>query len=595
MAFIAGPMSAAAAVPRSVGVARGSCCRCLRSSRFKVAVLSLAGVIGRFLATSEPAASMPCHSIRQNTPPAVVSRSPSIEIAARWGIPAGMSPRRRSDRIAAEPRMNGLESLLALVVAATILAAIARRVGAPYPVFLAIGGAILAFVPGAPVFSIPPDLALAIFLAPILLDAAYDASPRDLKDNWLPLTSLVVFAVSLTTIAVAVVVRALIPAMPWAPAIALGAIVAPPDAAAATAVLRQLRPPHRILTILEGESLLNDASALLIYRLAVGAVVAGGFSIGAVAPTFLFAVVGSVIVGPTLGWLMLRINDRVRDVPTAVILQFVTTFGVWIVADRIGLSGVLTMVCFAITVARTAPERTPARIRVPAYAVWDTVVFMLNVMAFIFIGLQSRPILESLEPTARSRYLAVAGVVLLTVIVVRIAWHMSFNAVIRRRERKYGFHPPRPMLRPAVGSGLMISWAGMRGIVSLAAALALPAAFPFRGLIVLTAFAVVLGTLIIQGLTLGPLLKRLDLQDDDPVGHEVGAARERALQASLARFEHDRSPDAEALRHELIAHLGTEEEKFQDSDGRTFTHSDIHRKALEAARQAVHAMRASDE
>ena len=171
------------------------------------------------------------------------------------------------------------------------------------------------------------------------------------------MTGLVVFAVGLTTIAVAVVARALMPTLPWAPAIALGAVVAPPDAAAATAVLRQLKPPQRILTILEGESLLNDASALLIYRLAVGAVAAQGFSIGAVAPTFLLGVVGSVVVGPILGWVTLRLNDRVRDVPTAIILQFVATFGVWILADRIGLSGVLTMVCYAMTVARTAPER----------------------------------------------------------------------------------------------------------------------------------------------------------------------------------------------------------------------------------------------
>ena len=161
-------------------------------------------------------------------------------------------------------------------------------------------------------------------------------------------------------------------------------------------------------------------------------------------------------------------------------------------------------------------------------------IFTLNVLAFIFIGLQIRPILESLDAAARGRYFAVAAAVLLTVIVVRIAWHMSFNAVIRWRERRFGFHPPRPMLRPSVGSGLVISWAGMRGIVTLAAALALPAVFPFRDLIVLTAFSVVLGTLALQGLTLGPLLRVLDLRDDDPVGQEVAAARERALRAGLA-------------------------------------------------------------
>src|ERR1700720_492150 len=279
--------------------------------------------------------------------------------------------------------MRELEVLIGLGLAATVLAAAARRVGAPYPVFLALGGAILAFVPGAPSFTVLPELALELFVAPVLRAAAYDASPRDLRDNWAPVTGLVVFAVGLTTIAVAAVARTLMPAMPWAPAIALGAVVAPPDAAAATAVLRQLRPPHRILTILEGESLLNDASALLIYRLAVGAVAANGFSIGAVAPTFFLTVAGSLVAGPALGWLVHRLMERVKHIPTAIILQFVSTFGVWMLADRIGLSGVLTMVCYAISVARVAPERTPARIRIPSYAVWETVVFMLNVLAFV--------------------------------------------------------------------------------------------------------------------------------------------------------------------------------------------------------------------
>ena len=452
--------------------------------------------------------------------------------------------------------MSQLEQLLGLFLAGILLAAAARRVGAPYPVFLALGGALLTFVPGAPSFSVPPELALALFIAPVLLDAAFDASPRDLRDNWAPVTSLVVFAVGLTTFVVAVVVRALMPDIPWAPAIVLGAVVAPPDAAAATAVLRQLKPPHRILTILEGESLLNDASALLIYRLAVGAVAANEFSVSTVAPTFLLAVVGSVVVGPALGWLTLRWSHRIQHVPTSIILQFVTTFGVWILAEHIGLSGVLTMVCYAITVARTAPERTPARTRVPTYAVWDTVIFALNILAFIFIGLQIRPILDSLEWVDKGRYLTVAGAVVVTVILVRLAWHMSFNAVIRWHHRRTGFNPPRPMLRPTVGSGLVISWAGMRGIVSLAAALALPIGFPYRNLIVLTAFSVVLGTLIIQGLTLKPLLRALKLHDDDPVGQEVRVARERALKAGLASFADNHSPIAKAVRQEFTGPSG---------------------------------------
>jgi CPA1 family monovalent cation:H+ antiporter len=491
--------------------------------------------------------------------------------------------------------MKDLEQLLGLFVAAVMLAAAARRVGAPYPVFLAIGGALLAFVPGGPSFIVPPDLALALFVAPVLLDAAYDTSLRDLRDNWAPVTGLVIFAVALTTAAVAWVVHALVPAIPWAAAVALGAIVAPPDAVAATAVLRPLRPPHRVLTVLEGESLLNDASALLIYRLAVGAIAARGFSVADVAPTFLIGVPGSVAAGFALGWVIHRLIERVEHVPTAIIVQFVSTYGVWMFADRVGLSGVLTTVCSAIAVSRTAPGRTPARIRVPSYAVWDTVVFALNVLAFIFIGLQIRPILDSLAAADRTRYLYVAGAVLLTVIVVRFAWHMPFNAVVRWRHRRFGFHPPRPMLRPTVGSGLVISWAGMRGIVTLAAALALPEGFPYLNLIVLTAFAVVLGTLVIQGLTLAPLLRALDLHDDDPVGRELSAARERALSAGLASVADDRSVVAGLVRQELEARLGRKESAADKGGEARAPHAERRRRALRAARVALLAMRDDDE
>ena len=434
---------------------------------------------------------------------------------------------------------------------------------------------------------------LALFVAPILLDAAYDASLRDLKDNWAPLVGLVIFSVVLTTFAVAAIVRLVIPEMPWAPAIALGAIVAPPDAVAATAVLRPLKPPHRLLTILEGESLLNDASALLIYRLAVGAVAAGNFSVSAIGPALLLAVTGSIILGPALGWLTLRLLSQVQHVPTAIILQFTTTFGVWILAEQLGLSAVLTMVCYAATVARTSPQRTAARVRIPTYAVWETAVFALNILAFIFIGLQIRPIFETLDVADRSRYFVVAGAVLVTVIVVRLAWHMSFNAAIRWRHRRVGFNPPRPMLRPTVGSGLIISWAGMRGIVSLAAAMALPPAFPFRDLIMLTAFAVVVGTLVLQGLTLKPLLRLLDLRDDDPVGRELRTARQRALEEGLKSFAADDSPIANIVRKEFTLLLADEQQR--DRAAAVATHKGLHRRALDAARQSVFRMRASSE
>jgi len=497
--------------------------------------------------------------------------------------------------------MTGFESLLGVLLVAVLLAAVARRVGAPYPSFLALGGVVLAFVPGAPKFSIAPEVALALFVAPVLLDAAFDSSPRDLKELWVPVASLAVVSVVLTTAAVAVVARAVVPAMPWAAAVALGAIVSPPDAAAAIAVMKQLRPPHRILTILSGESLLNDASALLIYRLAVGAVAMKSFSVGSLAPMLLLVLVGSVVAGVVLAWIVRWLTSGVRDAPTAIILQFIFTFGVWIIADRLGLSSVLTMFCFAITVARLAPQVTPARLRLPSYAVWETAVFLLNVLAFVFIGLQIRPILAGLDADTRIRYLRVAGLVLLTVIVTRIVWVLLHAGVVLWKNRRFGFHPPRPGIQPpSFAGGLVISWAGMRGIISLAAALALPvhadgAAFPYRDLIVLTAFAVVIGTLVVQGLTLKPLIRALRLEDDDPVGREVDAARERAREAALATLDGDTSPAAESVRQEFAAHLSHGGAGAEGAGVPGSTHDAIHQRAVDAARRVIIEMRARDD
>jgi Na+/H+ antiporter len=487
------------------------------------------------------------------------------------------------------------EQLLCLFIAAIVLAAAARRFGAPFPVFLAVGGVGIALLPGVPTFTLPPELALALFVAPVLLDSAYDMSLRDLRENWAPIAGLVVVAVTLTTACVAMVVHMLVPAMPWAAAVALGAIVAPPDAVAATSVLRQLNPPHRIMTILEGESLLNDASALLIYRMAVGAVAAGGFTPGDIGPAFLFGVVASLVVGPMLGWGTLVVMEKVEHVPTAIILQFVFTFGVWIFADRIGLSAVLTMVAFATTIKRSSPERMPARVRIPTNAVWSTAVFALNILAFVFIGLQLRPILAPLDGNEVRRYLLVAASVLATVTAVRFGWHMSFNGILRWHQRRHGFNPPRPMLRPTVGSGLVISWAGMRGIVTLAAAMALPTGFPQRGLIVLAAFGTTLGTLVIQGLTLKPLLCALRLDDDDPVGRETEIGRLRAFRAGLAAIEHIDSPAAQLVRTKFKSLV-----TYPDGPGDTAAapadaQGHLYLQALDAARRELLSMRAEDD
>jgi Na+/H+ antiporter len=493
------------------------------------------------------------------------------------------------------------EWIIGILVGAVFLSLLAKRIGAPYPALLALGGAVLAFIPGAPRIALEPELALALFLAPVLLDAAYDTSPRDLKDNWLPVTCLVLVAVGLTTAAVAVIAH-LLTGMPWAAAIALGAIVAPPDAAAATAVLRQVRMPHRILTILEGESLLNDASALLIYRGAVTAASAATFSFGSAAPGVAVSVIGSLVLGPLLALVTLRVMETMRrsaDTPTNIIMQFIITFGIWLLADRLGLSGVLTIVSYAITVARQAPASTPARLRVPSYAVWETTVFVLNVLAFVLIGLQIGPIVENLQPEQRLAYLGIGVAVLATVILVRFAWVMSYNAVVRWHVRRFGFHPPRPMMAPTVKGGIVISWCGMRGIVTLATALALPngdngAAFPYRDLIVFTAFCVVFGTLVVQGLTLRPLIMRLGLRDDDPVGREVDYARRVAYGAAIAALDGSTLPLAEALRVELQSLLmhsngGTSSEDHVNSS------AGLRLRAIEAARRALMSMRSSGE
>ncbi len=260
--------------------------------------------------------------------------------------------------------METFEWIILLLLGAALLSALARRLGVPYPTLLAVGGACLAFVPSSPEWTLDPHLALTLFVAPVLLDAAYDTSLRDLRENWIPVASLVVFAIGATTVAVAVVAHWLVPAMPWAVAIALGAIVAPPDAAAATAVMRQVKLPHRILKILEEESLLNDASALLVYRVAVLAMVSGGISAKGIAPIFLLTIVGSLVAGFVCAWLFQRLHRHVHEVPIAIILQFASTFGVWIVAEAIGLSGILTIVAYAMTIApswRPATARTDAR------------------------------------------------------------------------------------------------------------------------------------------------------------------------------------------------------------------------------------------
>jgi monovalent cation/hydrogen antiporter len=487
------------------------------------------------------------------------------------------------------------EWIIGLLLVAVALSGLARRIKVPYPTFLAIGGMLLALLPSGPSWTLEPTLALALFVAPVLLDAAFDTSLRDLRNNWLPLSTLVLVAVGVTTAAVAVVAHWLRPDMPWAVAVALGAIVAPPDAAAATAILRHVNLPYRIRKILEGESLLNDASSLLIYRVAVGLIEAEHMKVREFVPSIAVALLGSVAAGFLLAQLWTMITRRITEAPSAIITQFAGTFMVWIMAERVGLSGILTIVAYAITIARTAPARTSARLRVTSYAVWETVTFVLNVLAFMVIGMQLRPIWSGLDADVRFKYCTFAATILAAVILSRILWVMPYGAFLRTLQA-HGLLPANVAAAvPSLRRGIVVSWCGMRGIVTLAAAFALPEQFPYRDLILLTAFAVVFGSLVIQGLTLRPLILALNFDDDNPVAREAARARAIAYRAALNEIEADPSEEAEILRLEYRAVLlRAETDPDCGLTSRELPADPLRRRAVAAARKALLQLRQSE-
>jgi CPA1 family monovalent cation:H+ antiporter len=447
------------------------------------------------------------------------------------------------------------ELVIALLLVGAVLSLWADRFAIPYPALLAVAGAGLALVPATPRVNLDPELALALFVAPVLLDAAFDASPRDLGRDLKALTSLAVVAVAVTIAAVAWVIRLSVPDMSWAAAVAMGAIVAPPDASAATAVLRRLRPPHRLLVILEGESLFNDASALLVYRFSVAAAMGTAFHPGRVLPLLLVTCGGGLLMGHVLARLYLFMTRGVKDIPISILLQFIGTFAVWVLADTLQLSAVLTVIAYAMTLARRG-GLLGARHRISSYAVWEVAVFVMNVLAFVLIGLQLQVIMNRPHGPEWHTYLLTALAVCATVLLVRIIWVNSFHLVARWKKRLTGPGPWTERTMPTAGGGLVISWCGMRGIVTLATALALPADFPYRDLAILCAFSVVLCTLVVQGLTLRPLLDGLGLKDDGAVQHEVRCARAETTQAALRVLEEaPDTPASERLRRDYEARL----------------------------------------
>lgn len=464
------------------------------------------------------------------------------------------------------------ESILLLLLLAILSLQVSRRLRIPYPTMLAVAGLGVAMLPDAPTIAIEPHLVLALFIAPAILDAAYEFPLRALRRYWLPLLALAVVAVLLTTAAVAWV-GVVYAGLPLAAAVALGAIVAPPDAAAAAAMLERPDLPRSTATVLKGESLLNDAVALFVFSLALNIGSMDAESHRAI-PQLALAIPGGLLLGMVTGRMAMFAMPFLAGTLGGILFSFVVTYGTWIVADNFGLSAILAMVAAAMTVARY--DLQPARDRIQANAVWDTAVFVLNVLAFLFVGLQARAIVQTLDAAELRHALGFAALVFATVVAVRIAWVMLYNRLVQPVYRWLGYGTG-----PTLKQGIVASWCGMRGMVTLAAALSLPEAFPQRGLVVMSALAVVLGTLIVQGITLEPLIRRLRFPADTTQRDEL--ERARLALADIAQAELVDRDDAEAtlLREELRLE--------RTSDPRSDLESDS---AVDALRLAtIHAQR----
>ncbi len=472
------------------------------------------------------------------------------------------------------------QSTLILLVIAIALLQVSRRFAIPYPTILAMAGVGVAALPGAPTIGIEPHLALALFIAPALLDAAYDFPRSALWRHWIPLVLLAAVAVVVTTAAVAWA-SVTWAGLPLYAGIALGAIVSPPDAAAATAMLGRLALPRATVTVLKGESLLNDAVALLIFGAAVGAMTSGT-SITARLPQLALAAPGGVLVGYALGWVQARVTPHLAGTVGLVVMTFVSTYGTWLIAEQLHVSPILAIVAYGMTVARHGPHFVAARDRMHIYAVWGFAVFLLNVVAFLLLGLQARTILNGFADAELFAALRFAGGIFVLVVVIRIVLVMIYNRAIQPVYRWLGRTPP------TVAQGILVSWCGMRGLVTLATALALPATFPGRDLIVLSAVAVVLGTLVLQGLTLGPLIRVLRFPPDDSLQREVATARLALFGAAIDKLAGDENPDAVSLCRKYTTRHALTVDGLDPND---LQHLRLLRKTLAAERERLSELR----
>lgn len=489
---------------------------------------------------------------------------------------------------------HGELQLLILLTALAAMLVIAAVVRIPPALLFVTGGLILGFVPGLPHFQLPPDLVLVAILPPLLYSSAFFTGLRDLKANLRPITLLSVGLVATTMVSVAVIAHAAVSGLSWAGAFTLGAIVSPTDALAATQIIRRVGVPRRVIAIVEGESLVNDGVALVLYKAAVAAAVAGTFSLWNASWHLVLNIVGGILVGLAVAYVVRQVRRRIDDAPTEVALALLSGYLAYLPAAALGVSGVLAAVVIGVYMGWYTPQLTTGVTRISGNSFWEIVTFIVNALLFALVGLQLHGILNRLSGRSTASLIGDAAIVAAVVIVTRIIWVPVFTYLPRYLFRRVRERDPYPPWQ----SPALISWTGIRGAVSLAAALALPTNLPGRDMIVFLTFSVILVTLVGQGLTLPWLIHLLHVEDDGGAEREDAKARIKASEAALARLDElepegwvrdDTAERTRALyrfrtnrfraRYEGVDEEGVEERSQQ--------YQRLRRELLEAERQAV--------
>jgi monovalent cation/hydrogen antiporter len=473
----------------------------------------------------------------------------------------------------------GAEILVFLLVAVALLAGFGLRYDVPYPIVLVLGGLALGFAPWLPAPDLDPDVVFFAFLPPLLYAAAFQASAYELRAYALPISLLAVGLVLVTLVAVAAAAH-WVADVPWEMAFVLGAVVAPTDPVAATAVLRRVGAPVRIQTILEGESLVNDGTGLTAYGVALGAVGAAGLSVAGVALDFVTTAAGGIAIGLVVGWVVGRLRQATQEPSIDVVLSVLTPFAAYVPAEKIHVSGVLAVVTAGVYIGTRSLELSQAGARLRTLAFWQASEFLLQSLLFLLVGLQLTNLVEGIED-ARLLTLAGYGLALaLVVIGVRLVWMSVVPAVSHLRMVSREPTPPRERI--------VLGWSGMRGAVSLAAALAIPADAPARELVILLAYVVVLLTLVVPGLTLAPLLNRLGLVRDEERRREEVEARLRLTHAALEKLD---SMDEHEVVEPLRDRYRNRIERLKDRLDAAGGHPDHNIDAAEAQIAALEAER----